>query len=837
MSNIFNTYSFTFKYDLPQMFSFKDGDIKNFLSEKIPVILNGNDEIKGKIKRHKELKQFLGRKRFKEINEEELIQNKKFLKDPNSIKNVKLSIDLDYDKNICVKEKKNRLTIYQNPLVLIQLFDLQSMNIDLITDNLSYKKKLRDLKNFNYKVYSTNNKDNELNLSNIIELEKDFDKSIEIESENVYPYFLIMNSKIPELKEEDLLYENIYKSLEEKNDLILPADISKIFFYYFRISAELQNNYVFIESDSRKKFYSVLTRFLEYSLKNILIIVGPKGIGKTTSLIKFSFTKVYRLFYFNLESFQFNDGERKIMELKIQLVKLFGDIIQNNNDNNNNVMNDNNNSVDINNNDNNDKKNDNNIIIINNNKNIDNNQNKDNINNNVNFKNKKIDNIENNDHINNYNDDEENEEKIYNDIKKYIEDNSNGDSFEFIYNVIKMFKKCAKNLNDFTFGFIIDQYSPNYKNYINREYNINKIINLLNDSDNIKLILCPTINNVFSKGQITSLFSKSLQKDNNYFDIYYFQEFIPKDKFLENILPNNDDEYKDIINEFGYIPKNFYEMTNINRDIYKNYLSKNIKDNLEEYYSPGDNKNETIDMIIEILNLLDLIKSEKLISCIKLKEMIPKLPMKYINITKYKINVEIIKNLSDKIEEYNQINKIKNDKTEKEEDILIKYLNRIWDKEKNYEYDEIIEERFFIEEKNLNDYIDNYIEKDKKSLNIYGNYYKDFIDKDNNLIISLEHTYKYIYVYKLNFSFNFIENILLEIIYNHIKKENLFFSKVLDRGACGGIFELLLDFYIQKCNSFLGEKIENTIYISSLVPNNYSIRYYFSNYNKKKKNL
>ena len=770
MSNIFNTYSFTFKYDLPQMFSFEDGDIKNFLSEKIPVILNGNDEIKGKIKRHKELKQFLGRKRFKEINEKELIQNKKFLKDPISIKNVKLSIDLDYDENIYVNEKKNRLTIYQNPLVLIQLFDLQSMNIDLITDNLSYKKKLRDLKNFYYKVYSTNNKDNELNLSNILELEKDYDKSIGIETENVYPYFLIMNSKIPELKEEDLLYENIYKSLEEKNDLILPADISKIFFYYFRISAELQNNYVFIESNNRKKFYSVLANFLEYSLKNILIIVGPKGIGKTTSLITFSFKKVYRLFYFNLESFQFNDGERKIMELKIQLVKLFGDIIQNNNDNNNNVMNDNNdNSADINNNDNSGKKNDNDIIILNN-KNIDNNQN----NNNVNFKNKKIDNIENNDHINNYNDDKENEEKIYNYIKKYIEDNNNGDSFEFIYNVIKMFKKCAKNLNDFTFGFIIDQYSPNYKNDINRGYNINKIINLLNDSDNIKLILCPTINNVFSKGQITSLFSKSLQKDNNYFDIYYFQEFIPKDKFLENILPNNDDEYKDIINEFGYIPKNFYEMTNLNEDIYKNYLSKNIKDNLEEYYSSNDNKNETIDMIPEILNLLNLIKSEKLISSIKLKEMIPKLPLKYINITKYKINDEIIKNLSDKIDEYYQINKIKKEKKEKEEeDILIKYLNIIWNKEKNHEYDKIIEERFFIEEKNLNDFIDNYNERDKKSLNIYGNYYKDFIDKDNNLIISLEHTYKYIYVYKLNFSFNFIENILLEIIYNHIKNENL----------------------------------------------------------------
>ena len=41
-------------------------------------------------------------------------------------------------------------------------------------------------------------------------------------------------------------------------------------------------------------------------------------------------------------------------------------------------------------------------------------------------------------------------------------------------------------------------------------------------------------------------------------------------------------------------------------------------------------------MIIEILNLLDIIKGEKLISSFALIEMISKLPIKYINITKQK---------------------------------------------------------------------------------------------------------------------------------------------------------------------------------------------------------
>ena len=290
MSNILNSYSFSFKYDLPQVFSFKDGAIKNFLSKNIPVILNENDEIKEKIKDYKELKQFLGKKRAKEINESELIENKKFLKMDASTKNVKLLIDLDDDENIYVNEKKSRLTIYQNPLALIQLFDSQSIIIDLITDNLYYKRRQNDLKNYYYKAYSKN-KDNELKLSDKIEFLKDYDKSIEIENENIYLYFLVINSQIPELNEEDLLYKNIYKSLQEENGLILPDNISKIFFYYFRISKELQKKYFYIESNLRKKFYSILVEFIEFSFNNILIIVGQKGIGKTTSLIKFSLIK------------------------------------------------------------------------------------------------------------------------------------------------------------------------------------------------------------------------------------------------------------------------------------------------------------------------------------------------------------------------------------------------------------------------------------------------------------------------------------------------------------------------------------------------------------------
>ena len=90
MSNILNTYSFSFKYDLPKIFSFNDVDIKNFLSEELTDILNRSNEIKEKIKNYKELKQFLGKKRLNKISEDELMQNQNHLKDPASIKQIEL---------------------------------------------------------------------------------------------------------------------------------------------------------------------------------------------------------------------------------------------------------------------------------------------------------------------------------------------------------------------------------------------------------------------------------------------------------------------------------------------------------------------------------------------------------------------------------------------------------------------------------------------------------------------------------------------------------------------------------------------------------------------------
>ena len=73
-----------------------------------------------------------------------------------------------------------------------------------------------------------------------------------------------------------------------------------------------------------------------------------------------------------------------------------------------------------------------------------------------------------------------------------------------------------------SFCFIIDQYSLNFNNDKKYEFDeLDKIINLVNESKKIKLIICPTINNVFSKNQITYLFTKALDNKYKRVKIYY----------------------------------------------------------------------------------------------------------------------------------------------------------------------------------------------------------------------------------------------------------------------------------------------------------------------------
>ena len=774
MSNFINTFSSSIQYIIKESFEYNKEYMNKFLFTIQDYIANNERE---NIKNYQELKKFLGKKRKlveEEINEknekdlnENLTDNKKTSKEniedidddeeeekkyfKKEIEKTEISIDIDDNEDIqltLIENKNNNaeiLTIYNEPIAIIEIYDQNSINIDLINDDITFMKKYEKLKKYDFNIYSLNehlgivfSKDINVN---------DETKSFKIQNENIKLYLCIIKSILPIIEDNDLELNNIYpkKEIAEDGNIYPVENISKIFFYYFNINLELQKKYKYIESEKRTKLFRILTNFFNRNIKKILILCGGKGIGKTTSLIRFSFKSSYNIFYFNLETFnKYKNDDIQVKELKIQLNKLFGVF-------------------------------------------------------------EKFD----------------KESKIKIEIEKYIDAKKqvNVDCLEFIYNIINLFIKFTDKLNingSSPFGFIIDQYSIKFNT--NSTYDIYKIIDLVRKSNQIKLIICPTINNVFSKEQIDYLFNETLNNyKNKNIDIYYFQELIGKKEMINNILKDEGEEYLSFMKEAGYIPKLFYDSKLSDIKTYKSYLKTNLKTSLSEYLI---NAKDNISLNTELLTLIDFIRSGRLISSLEFKKNISRFPLKYLKLIKYTINKEII-------QEYSRKYSLDGDKN-----ILLKYLSFLFSECDTDEYDNAIIDYFNVEEGNIQNYLDNYFEKDTNSIDIFGNYYENFISK-NSKSISLNLGRNNIFLFKLEFSVFLFEDIIYEYLYKNLQKEFNFFINILDKGANGGFFEILVDYYIKSTKSFIVDDIKQIFYIPCIVPYNYSINYYSS---KRKKN-
>ena len=758
MSNFINTFSNSIHYNLKESFEHNKEYMNKFLFTIQDYIANNERE---NIKNYQELKKFLGKKRklikeeVNEKNEKENIEDvddeeeKKYFK--KEIEKTEISIDIDDNEDIKLTliENKNDnieiLTIYNEPIALIEIYEQNLINIDLINDDITFMKKYEKLKKYYFNIYSLNERLEIISSKDING--NDETKSFKIQNENVKLYLCIIKSILPIIEDNDLELNNIYPKKEKAEDgNIYPVEnISKIFFYYFNINIELQKKYKYIESEKRFKLFRILANFFTHNIKKILIICGGKGIGKTTSLIRFSFKRMYNIFYFNLETFnKYKNDDIQVKELKIQINKLFGIF-------------------------------------------------------------EKFD----------------KENKIKIEIEKYIDSKKqvNVDCLEFIYNIIELFLKFINKLNIngiSRFGFIIDQYSIKFNT--NSTYDIYKIIDLVRTSNKIKLIICPTINNVFSKKQIDYLFNETLNNyKNKNIDIYYFQELIGKKEMINNILKDEDEEYLSFMEEAGYIPKLFYDSKLSDIKTYKSYLKTNLKTNLGEYLI---NAKDIIEINTELLTLIDFIRSGRLISSLEFKNNISKFPLKYLKLIKYTINKEII-------QEYSQKFNLNEDNN-----ILLKYLSFLFSEYDTNEYDTAIINYFNIEEGNIQNYLDNYFEKDTNSIDIFGNYYENFISK-NSKSISLNLGRNNILLFKFEFSLFLFEDIIYEYLYKNLQKEYNFFINILDQGANGGFFEILVDYYIKSTKSFIVDDIKQIFYIPCIVPYNYSINYYSS---KRKKN-
>ena len=743
MSNIINSFSTSLSIDLKESFEYNEEYIKSFIP-KIPEYFQ-KDLGKEKLNDFHNLKTFLGKKRkdtdnIYEINEEDIKTNRKYFGQKKEIKKISVwENEGDFILKVKEKDKYEETIIYNKPIVITEIYDPYLLHINLINDDETLSKKMNNLDKYDFNIYSLEKGTRNL-LNDGIILKENILETFDIENETIKPFLAIMRSRIPKLQNSDINLLNIYPKLQKNNNIIYGKDISKIFFYYFNINSDLQEKYIYVNSENRKELFSIMSSFLKTKIEKVLVITGPKGIGKTTSLIKFSYISEFRIFYFNIEVFEKNKNEEnQILELRIQLAKILGDLME---------------------------------------------------------------------YVN---------EESKKEIEEYITNERKKNWFGFIKDIIILFDKLLQksNINKSNFCFIIDQLS--IINNEKDESNINQIITLIRKTEKIKLIICPTINNIFSKTEIELIFNECLRDNYKiYTRIYYFQELISEEQMKSQILNNETNEYLLFIREIGYLPKLFYDSKLSDMHTYKNYLKLNLQENLNEYLKEEfDNTKRNI----EILNLLDLIIGGKLICSTELRNNITKYPLNHLKIIKYKIDKNIINEFSDQ-------NKNK-------EEFLLNYLSFLLTMDKNEKFDTKIKCHFNLEEGDIRIYLKNYFEKDKNSINIYGNYYKSFLEKnDKNKLFPSNKKLNSIYVYQFKLSILLFQDIIFGYIYQTIKKEYNFFRNILDNGANGGFFEILVDYYIKSSRAFLVKDINQIIYIPSLVPQNYSI----TNYSSKRKN-
>ena len=224
MVDFINTYSSSFKLDLVDFFNYDENDITNFLTTKLPELLNEDTRLKITIENFKKLKTFLGNKRKNPINEEDFSKNSIYFKNQDSLKNnLILKIHNTIGEDMVVEDiigtQCERLTIFNKPIIFAQLFDSQTIDIDLINDHLYLNDKLTYFNQFDYKIYSISNRQKKLNVSNNIDLTNINNNPIKIENEHIYSYLFIINSKLPQISDSDFLIENIYKDNEDMEDL------------------------------------------------------------------------------------------------------------------------------------------------------------------------------------------------------------------------------------------------------------------------------------------------------------------------------------------------------------------------------------------------------------------------------------------------------------------------------------------------------------------------------------------------------------------------------------------------------------------------------------------
>lgn len=396
-----------------------------------------------------------------------------------------------------LSNKKYEIYLLKKPKLIITIYGINNIKAYICFTVKQMEEIFNEIKKYEFNRY-------ELNEKNMIDLDEN------IPNDNSEEILYILNNKVNQQLydlEKINIFENYNKKLKKEKALSL----NKAYFYYFNIPPFLQNDYKYIKTTKRNDFIEFLKSF-KISLDNSIYITGPKGMGKTASLIYFCGENYNYIYYVNFKCIlNQNLDSTKIVLLyetlkffrlnnKDQSSKPFIDEIKyffkgKNNDNNSNIIDD--------------KNNDNTSY---NNRNI------------INYK---INDSNLNDNNNNL---QKNEDDPILSIIQLIRDLDPKKIYDFIINYLKCsLKYFIKNNIEAKLFIIMDQVSDNIPNL-----NIKELIKDIEKLKNIKIIVCSSLDNDFSKEGLYNIFDFPTKLDKIKF--HYFSGFLNSKNDIELFL-------------------------------------------------------------------------------------------------------------------------------------------------------------------------------------------------------------------------------------------------------------------------------------------------------------
>ena len=208
-----------------------------------------------------------------------------------------------------IKNTNEIIKFYNIPKIVGSIFNPKKIEIDICYSNSQLNQINSDIADYDSTIYSLEEED----LTSLREI-----------SAQSNEFLIVLNNKINlEINEENP--KNLFDPYNFGNKIEDPLVINKGFFYYFDIPIKFQDNYVYIKTKKREKFIEFLSNFIENDLfGQYLILTGPKGIGKSTTLLYLSGLNYYNIFYFNFQATQKQSFTNTKKILKLEIIKLFG---------------------------------------------------------------------------------------------------------------------------------------------------------------------------------------------------------------------------------------------------------------------------------------------------------------------------------------------------------------------------------------------------------------------------------------------------------------------------------------------------------------------------------